>query len=130
YFPVPGNGQQGRPRKGACATYGLGSFGEDLPGFVALGSGMIPPGGLDCFGNGFLPASFQGSLFQRGEQPVADLRPTEASARLQQGKLNLLRKLDRGVVERMGHEDKLESAIGNYELAFRMQTARPELLDI
>jgi hypothetical protein len=130
YFLHTGNGQQGRPSMGAWATYGLGSFCQDLPGFVVLGSGMIPPGGLDCFGNGFLPASFQGSLFQRGEQPVADLKPTEASARLQQGKLNLLRKLDRGVAERMGHEDKLESAIGNYELAFRMQTAVPELMDI
>jgi len=91
---------------------------------------MIPPGGLDCFGNGFLPASFQGSLFQRGEQPVADLKPTEGSVRLQQGKLDLLRKLDRAVTERMGHEDKLESAIGNYELAFRMQTAVPDLMDL
>jgi uncharacterized protein (DUF1501 family) len=68
-------------------------------------------------------------MFQRGEQPVADLKPGEASARLQQNKLALLRKLDQGAVERMGSDDKLESAIANYELAFRMQTAVPEVVD-
>jgi hypothetical protein len=91
---------------------------------------MIPPGGLDCFNNGFLPATYQGSLFQRGPQPVADLRPAEACARLQRGKLDLLRRLDRGVVRRMGADDKLESAIANYELAFRMQTTVPDLMDL
>jgi hypothetical protein len=130
YFIHSGHGQQGRPSMGAWVTYGLGTENQNLPGFIVLGSGMIPPGGVDCFNSGFLPATFQGSLFQRGEQPVADLKPSEASSRLQQGKLNLLRKLDRGVVERMGHDDKLESAIANYELAFRMQTAVPDLLDL
>jgi hypothetical protein len=130
YFLHSGHGQQGRPSMGAWVTYGLGSECRDLPGFIVLGSGMIPPGGLDCFGSGFLPASFQGSMFQRGEQPVADLKPGEASARLQQNKLALLRKLDQGTVGRMGADDKLESAIANYELAFRMQTAVPNLMDL
>jgi hypothetical protein len=129
YFLHSGHGQQGRPSMGAWVTYGLGSVCRDLPGFIVIGSGMIPPGGLDCFNSGFLPASFQGSLFQRGEMPVADLRPTEASQKLQQGKLGLLRKLDRGVLARMGEDDRLESAIANYELAFRMQTAVPELMN-
>jgi hypothetical protein len=130
YFFHSGHGQQGRPSMGAWVTYGLGSECQNLPGFVVLSSGMIPPGGLDCFGSGFLPASFQGSLFQRGKQPVADLRAAEASPKLQRGKLALLRKLDRAVVERMGADDRLESAIANYELAFRMQTAVPELMDV
>lgn len=130
YFIHTGHGQQGRPSMGAWVTYGLGTENQNLPGFLVLGSGMIPPGGVDCFNSGFLPATFQGSLFQRGEQPVADLKPSEASSRLQQSKLNLLRKLDRGVVERLGSDDKLESAIANYELAFRMQTAVPDLLDV
>ncbi len=130
YFMHTGNGAQGRPSMGAWVTYGLGSECRDLPGFIVLGSGMIPPGGLDCFSNGFLPATFQGSLFQRGEQPVADLKPGEANSKLQQGKLGLLRKLDKSVVERMGSDDKLESAIANYELAFRMQTAVPNLMDL
>jgi hypothetical protein len=130
YFLHTGNGQQGRPSMGAWATYGLGTACRDLPGFIVLGSGMIPPGGLDCFGNGFLPASFQGSMFQRGEQPVADLKPTEASPRLQQAKLDLLRKLDKSAVGRLGADDRLDSAVANYELAFRMQTAVPDLMDL
>jgi hypothetical protein len=130
YFLHSGNGQQGRPSMGAWATYGLGSVCQNLPGFIVLGSGMIPPGGLDCFGSGFLPASFQGSLFRKGASPVADLKPAEATGRLQQGKLALLRKLDRGVLGRLGSDDKLEAAIANYELAFRMQTAVPDLMDL
>jgi hypothetical protein len=130
YFLHSGHGQQGRPSMGAWVTYGLGSECRNLPGFVVLSSGMIPPGGLDCFGSGFLPASYQGSLFQRGRQPVADLTPGEAKPSLQTGKLALLRKLDSAVVERLGRDDKLESAIANYELAARMQTAVPELMDL
>jgi hypothetical protein len=130
YFLHSGHGQQGRPSMGAWVTYGLGSACRNLPGFIVLGSGMIPPGGLDCFTNGFLPASYQGSLFRQGAEPIADLRRTEATSRLQQDKLDLLRKLDSDVVERLGSDDKLESAIANYELAFRMQTAVPDLMDL
>jgi hypothetical protein len=130
YFLHFGHGQQGRPSMGAWVTYGLGSECRNLPGFVVLSSGMIPPGGVDCFGSGFLPASYQGSLFQRGRQPVADLQPGEAKLSLQKGKLALLRKLDRAAVERFGPDDRLEAAIANYELASRMQTAVPELMDL
>jgi hypothetical protein len=130
YFLHTGNGQQGRPSMGAWATYGLGSACRDLPGFIVLSSGMIPPGGADCFGAGFLPAAYQGSVFQRGEQPVADLKPTEANTRLQGEKLSLLRKLDKAAVEHLGGGDKLEAAVANYELAFRMQTAVPDLMDL
>jgi hypothetical protein len=130
YFLHSGTGQQGRPSMGSWVTYGLGSQCKNLPGFIVLHSGMIPPGGLDCFNSGFLPASFQGSLFQRGEVPVADLKRTESTAKLQEGKLGLMRKLDRGLVKRNGADDKLEAAIANYELAFRMQTAVPDLMDL
>src|SRR5712691_8594481 len=66
YFIHSGTGFQGRPSMGAWATYGLGSECENLPGFVVLNSGMIPPGGMDCFTSGFLPATYQGSLFRGG----------------------------------------------------------------
>jgi hypothetical protein len=69
YFLHSGSGIQGRPSMGAWVTYGLGSECLNLPGFVVLNSGMIPPGGLDCFSNGFLPASFQGSLFAGRHSP-------------------------------------------------------------
>jgi hypothetical protein len=130
YFIHSGSGIQGRPSLGSWVTYGLGSECRNLPGFVVLNSGMIPPGGLDCFNSGFLPASFQGSLFGGGEAPVADIRRAEPSDRLQQNKLALLRKLDAGVLGRIGKVDMLESAIGNYELAFRMQTAVPDLVNL
>src|SRR5207247_7841250 len=129
-FLHSGHGQQGRPSMGAWVTYGLGSVCQNLPGFIVLGSGMIPPGGLDCFHSGFLPASYQGSLFRHGDNPVADLERTEATPPLQQNKLTLLRKLDRALLERTGHEDALEAAIANGELAFRMQMAVPELLEL
>ncbi len=130
YFMHSGFGQQGRPSMGAWVTYGLGSACQNLPGFVVLNSGMIPPGGWDMFNNGFLPATFQGSSFQRGDVPVADLQRADATAEIQRKKLNLMRAIDRSTLERTGADDKLESAIANYELAFRMQTAVPELMNL
>src|SRR4051812_1137503 len=130
YFLHTGSGLQGRPSHGAWVTYGLGSECQDLPGFVVLNGGLIPPGGLDCFNSGFLPASYQGSIFKAGDVPLANIRPTERTVEQQQRKLALLRTLDQGALGRIGHDDQLESAIANYELAFRMQTAVPGLLDL
>ncbi|MFM7148839.1 MAG: DUF1501 domain-containing protein, partial [Gemmataceae bacterium] len=129
YFFHSGFGQQGRPSMGSWTTYGLGSESQELPGFIVLSNGMIPPGGLDCFGSGFLPASYQGSLFQPGKQPIANLSPHQENYTLQRRKLNLLKHLDDASRTRIGSEDKLESAIANYELAFRMQSAVPGLMD-
>ena len=130
YFVHTGSGFQGRPSMGAWVTYGLGSECDDLPGFVVLDSGLIPPGGMDCFGSGFLPASYQGTLFRRGEHPIADIVPLESDPAFQAGKLDLIRKLNRGVVQRMGSVSEIDATIANYELAFRMQSAVPELLDL
>jgi hypothetical protein len=130
YFIHSGHGLQGRPSMGSWLTYGLGSECRNLPGFVVLNSGMIPPGGLDCFNSGFLPASYQGSLFREGLEPVADLKPGEGGAQSQQSKLALMRKLDKSVSSRIGADDRIEAAIGNYELAFRMQSAVPDLMDL
>ncbi len=131
YFFHSGHGQQGRPSLGAWATYGLGTACRDLPGFVVLGSGMIPPGGVDCFGAGFLPAAYQGSLFRHGAEPVADLTPPPGGTpRSTAAKRDLLRTLDRQAKERFGASDAFDAAVANYELAFRMQTAVPELADL
>ena len=115
---------------GAWATYGLGSECQELPGFVVLNGGLIPPGGLDCFGNGFLPASYQGSVLRPTGQALANAIPIEASSALQMDKLTLLTKLDQATVAREGQHDELESAIKNYETAFRMQAAIPKLCDL
>jgi hypothetical protein len=130
YFFHTGNGFQGRPSHGAWVTYGLGSECRDLPGFVVLNGGLIPPGGVDCFNSGFLPASYQGSIFKAGGNPLANIRPTESTPEAQRRKLALLRALDQGVLGRMGNHDGLEASIANYELAFRMQVAVPGLMDL
>lgn len=130
YFLHTGSGLQGRPSMGAWVTYGLGSECQDLPGYVVLNGGLIPSGGLDNFKSGFLPASYEASIFAAGESPLANIRRLEANAKLQKNKLALMQQLDAGVLDRLGHVDSLESAIANYELAARMQVTVPELMDI
>ncbi len=134
YFLHTGNGQQGRPSFGSWVTYGLGSESQELPGFVVLGDGMIPPGGVDCFGNGFLPAAYQGSMFRHGNQPVADLTPPPGTAEKQAKQLARLRKLDAGFRDRLAASgtptDALDAAIANAELAARMQLAVPAVYDL
>ncbi len=130
YFLHTGTGMQGRPSMGAWLGYGLGSECRDLPGFVVINGGLVPVGGLDNFTSGFLPASYQGSVFTADNPPVANIVRQESSDRLQRNKLALLKQLDDQVAERLGRVDAVESAIANYELAYRMQSAVPELMDI
>jgi hypothetical protein len=130
YFLHTGSGVQGRPSMGAWASYGLGSDNKDLPGFIVLNGGLIPPGGLDNFNSGFLPAAYQGSVFRAANPPVANIERREASDELQRAKLDLLKQLDGSVRDRFGKPDEIESAIVNYETAYRMQTAVPELMDV
>jgi hypothetical protein len=142
FFMHSGSGMQGRPSMGAWTTYGLGSACRNLPGFVVLNSGMIPPGGVDNFTNGFLPASFQGSLFRDGASPLSNLQRTEPTVQAQQAKIALMRQLDQDGLHRQATniktdvkidvkiDDKIEAAIANYELAFQMQAAVPDLMDM
>src|SRR5207249_363114 len=130
YFLHTGLGLSGRPSMGAWVSYGLGTENQNLPGFVILNGGLIPPGGLENFGSGFLPASYQASIFRPGAHPVANIQPLESKPALQENKLSLMRKLDSSVLDHFGHVDQLESAIANYELAFGMQAAVPELMDV
>ena len=130
FFLHTGFGVQGRPSMGAWMSYGLGAEATDLPGFVVLNGGLIPSGGWDNFGNGFLPASHQATVFKTGKEPLADIRPRESRKGVQKSKLDLLNKLDQGVLDRLGRVDEIESAIANYEMAYRMQAAVPELINI
>lgn len=130
FFLHTGFGVQGRPSMGSWMSYGLGAEANDLPGFVVLNGGLVPSGGWDNFGNGFLPASHQATVFKTGKEPLADIRPRESRKGAQEAKLGLLNKLDQGVLERLGRVDGIESAIANYEMAYRMQAAVPELIDI
>jgi hypothetical protein len=128
YFLHTGSGVQGRPSWGAWCGYGLGSGNKDLPTFIILNGGLIPPGGLDNFNSGFLPAAFQGSVFRPGSPPVANIVRLEPSDERQRAKLELIRKLD--ALSQPKPPDEIDSAIANYETAYRMQTAVPDLMDI
>ncbi len=130
YFLHNGLGLQGRPSMGSWVSYGLGSENRDLPGYVVLNGGQIPSGGLDNFSNGFLPATYQGSLLNAAGTPVANITPRESSARLQATKRGLIHRLNRAALEEAGPNDALEAAIANFELAARMQLAVPELMDL
>lgn len=127
YFLHTGLGLAGRPTMGAWASYGLGSETRDLPGFVVLNGGLTPPGGLDCFGSGFLPATHQGSILKPDGYGMAHVNPMETDGASQQRKLSLVERLDAG---RATRNDAIESAIANQEMAFRMQWAVPELMGI
>ncbi len=130
YFLHTGTGLQGRPSIGAWATYGLGSENQNVPGFVLLNGGLIPSGGMDNFNNGFLPATYQASVFESKDPPLANIRATEKSPRMQELKTSLIHDLDEQTIQQAGHLDALESAIANHELAARMQLTVPELLSL
>ncbi|MFY7953123.1 MAG: DUF1501 domain-containing protein, partial [Armatimonadaceae bacterium] len=127
YFLHTGAGIQGRPSWGAWASYGLGTGNKDLPTFVILNGGLVPPGGLDNFNSGFLPAAHQGSVLKAGKNPLAYVLPLEKEPARQSAKLDLMRKLD-SLGSAKG--DAIDSAIANYETAYRMQTVVPELADL
>ena len=129
YFLHSGSGLQGRPSVGAWVGYGLGSVAKELPGFVVLNGGLIPPGGLDTFGSGFLPASFQASVFRHGAVPLANVSPHDPADK-QRAKLDLVAALDTLGRDRLGESDALDAAVRNAETAFRMQAAVPELTDL
>jgi len=128
-FVNTGKGNAGRPSMGSWINYGLGSECDDLPGYVVLESGRIPVGGMACFSNGFLPAKYHGTIFHQGAYPVVDLKPHEPNAALQRSKLSVIQELNRQTSERWREHGELEAVIQNYEMAFKMQTAVPELVD-
>ena len=120
----------GFPSMGSWITYGLGSENQNLPGFVVLGSGGIPLGGINMLGNGFLPAIHQGSfVYPEQEEPLNNIRPRESDERQQQ-RISFIKELDEGFLSRTGDHPQVEAAINNYEIAYRMQGSVPELVDI
>jgi hypothetical protein len=129
YFLHTGSGLQGRPSMGAWVNYGLGSENSSLPGYVVLDGGLIPPGGLDNFKNGFLPATYQASLLRAGAEPLANIKPLDSIAGIQEEKLAFLKKRDAHLLQSMDGNDAIEAAISNYELAYKMQSSIPELTE-
>ena len=127
--PAPAS-RAGRAWGRGSAT-GSAASTKDLPGFIVLNGGLIPPGGLDNFNSGFLPAAYQGSVFRAGDPPVANVVPLETDRRpTSAASSTCCRSSTPGPATGSTAADEIESAIANYETAFRMQAAVPELMDL
>tara|TARA_R110002096_G_scaffold147220_11_gene306946 strand:- start:21551 stop:22993 length:1443 start_codon:yes stop_codon:yes gene_type:complete len=126
-----GSPRSGRPSMGSWVTYGLGSENENLPGYVVLiSSGVQPNGGKNSFGSGFLPSVYQGvQCRSKGEPVLYSSNPPGMDRDMRKLSLEALSDLNQLQAEKMGHPETL-TRIAQYELAFRMQTAVPEVMDI
>jgi len=122
---------EGRPSLGSWLTYGIGSESQDLPGFVVLQSGPRGPrGGSPLWGSGFLPTTYQGGPFRSGPEPVLNMASPPGISPAQQGnfvdavrELNQARRLEVG-------DPEIETRVAAYEMAYRMQSSAPELMDL
>src|SRR6516165_1373902 len=126
-----GSARQGRPSMGSWVTYGLGSENENLPGFVVLiSSGTQPSAGKSDWGSGFLPSVFQGVQCRSLGDPVLYVSdPNGMDRDMRRLSLDALRDLNEIQAKDLGHPETL-TRIAQYELAYRMQTAVPEVMDI
>ncbi len=120
----------GRPSIGAWVSYGIGSESQDLPGFVVLQSGPRGPrGGAALWSSGFLPSAYQGIPFRSGGDPILDLSsPKGVTERTQQQTLETVRDLNLAKLAETG-DPEINTRISAYEMAYRMQTSGPELID-
>lgn len=126
-----GNRFGGDPALGSWVTYGLGSLNQDLPGFIVLPEVSFPQGGAPNWGNGFLPASFQGTPLRPKGSPILDLTPPAGITREhQRANLDLLAELNRDHAARHPEHGELAARMDSYELAFRMQMQVPGILDL
>ena len=122
----------GRPSMGSWLSYGLGSLNEDLPSFVVMTDPRGGPiGGAPNWGAGYMPAAYQGTLFRGQGPPLLDLTtPDGVSSRTQRHSLDLLSSLNQQHAERSPRESELRARILSYELAYRMQTAATDVVDL
>ena len=121
----------GRPSMGAWVTYGLGSANRNLPTFVILLDNAEPVGGPKNWSAGFLPATYQGTQFRPGDTPILHLKPPAGTSDEQQrGKLDFLKQLNEGFAAANPGDSELEARIAAYELAYQMQSAAPEAVDL
>ena len=130
-FIYTGSPRTGRPSLGSWVTYGLGSENANLPGFVVLiSSGVQPNGGKNSFGSGFLPSVYQGvQCRSKGDPVLYSSDPAGMDRSMRRKTLDAIRDLNELQAKEMGHPETL-TRISQYELAFRMQTSVPEVMDI
>ena len=121
----------GRPSLGSWVLYGLGSENQNLPGFVVMSDAGDPAGGARNWGTGYMPATYQGTLFRNGPNPILHLKPpAEISGQRQRDKLDLLADLNEAHRQSRSEETELAARIAAYELAFRMQQHAPDAVDL
>ncbi len=129
-FVNTGSGIPGRPSMGSWLSYGIGSEANDLPGFVVLKSGGSLSGGAAMWSSGFLPSEHQGVPFRAQGDPILHVsNPPGIDSRAQRDSLDLIRNLNR---ERLGivGDPEITARIDAYEMAYRMQSQAPELMDL
>jgi hypothetical protein len=131
YFFHTGFPFLGHPSAGAWCSYGLGTENQNLPGFVVLQSGgaAVPHGGVGLFSNGYLPAQHQASIIRVDENPALNNIAPRESDPAQRRRLGFIRAMDETFATSTG-DGAVEAAIRNYETAYRMQAAVPELCDL
>ena len=129
YLRNTGSQFPGKPCLGSWVTYGLGTENQNLPAFVVMSEGSMKSG-PPAYGAGFLPAVYQGTAFRSGENPVLYLKnPPSISNEAQRDTLSFIDKMDRLHQASRSTDSTLEARIASYELAFRMQSAAPEVVD-
>ena len=119
----------GYPSLGSWITYALGSENRNLPGYVLLHTGASIPGGLENFSNGFLPATHQALPMKADGKPIENIEAADPE-QIQRTKLEALLDQDKEFLASTGQNDAVESAIQNYEMAYRMQSLVPDVLDL
>lgn len=131
YHMNTGNKFGGDPAVGSWVTYGLGSENQDLPGYMVLAEAGFPQGGSGNWTNGFLPAYYQGTPLRAEGSPILDIHPPAWKTREHQRKnLDVLAELNRTHMAGHPGHDELAARMANYELAYRMQTEVPGVIDI
>src|SRR5207249_1666266 len=130
-FVNTGTQQFGRPSMGAWVTYGLGSESTDLPAYVVFSSGSKgTSGGASNWGSGFLPSLHQGVLFRSTGDPVLYLsNPKGVDQQMQRDSLDSIKRLNQKHLDVVG-DPEIATRISSFEMAYRMQTSAPELMDI
>ncbi len=122
----------GKPSLGAWAAYGLGTENQNMPAFVVMPdpAGWVK-GGAPAWGNGFLPAAYQGTILRGGSSPILNLNtPKGVSAEQQSATVDLINRLNRETLPGGEENSELSARISSYELAFRMQSHASEVVDI
>lgn len=123
-----------RPSVGSWVTYGLGTENQDLPGFITI-CPTRSHGGVQNYGNAFLPAVYQGTAIGSASVPassaqIRNIANSKLTLDQQRHQLDLLQSMNKGHLERVGNDDRIEGVIESFELAFRMQAAVPKLCDL